>query len=193
MKSAIALAFAAAAAALPAPQQGAEDNRPFSGVVIHSGSPIHYASIHANDEQFWLFKETKTYCPPSAGAACPGGRTPLTAFSKAAGTSTLSLDVKVPGGQQCYVDNTGALKFTIAHSANTGEGSLTEGFSISDNHVRFENQDWWACPTDGPNGTFYGIFAQSRPDAPNSGADCTSFVFRAEEVGAEYESQWEYV
>ncbi|KAJ9629690.1 hypothetical protein H2203_002071 [Taxawa tesnikishii (nom. ined.)] len=67
----------AAVAAFAAP--AASTNNPFGAIATRSGSPVHLASINANN-----------------GTSCPAGNS--TSFS--GGYSTLGLNVEVPGGQQ---------------------------------------------------------------------------------------------
>lgn len=140
---------------------------------------------------FWLFKHTSTYCPESVVDACPTGP-PQTVFLRGEGSDALSLDVTVPGGQQVYVSSDGLLEFTQAHSANTGEGSFTTGFGVVDGDVKFEENDFFACPLGEDEDGAYGVWAVSRVAGSNAGAGCLGFPFRAQEVGNEVESTWQY-
>lgn len=170
----------------------------FTGLAIHSGSDIQYQSLNANDLSFWLGKNTTTYCPEQAGLSCPSNNknSPPTVFSRAAGSNTLALSTAVPGGQLVYVDGTGALKLTQAHSGNTGEGATVTGFSVDaeTGHVQFEGQDWFACPVgEGDEPGVYGVYAVSKITGTNAGAGCTGFAFRPEEVSRNGEGVSQYV
>lgn len=97
----------------------------FSLTSARSGSPIHFQSVSASGQQLWLNKETASYCPENVDS-CPAGN----ATTFAGGEGTLSMGVVVPGGQQVYIEaDTGAVKYTQAHSAAVPEGAVREGWS----------------------------------------------------------------
>ncbi|KXT02392.1 hypothetical protein AC578_174 [Pseudocercospora eumusae] len=193
MKPAFALALAASAAAFPAAdikaRQEADESISFTGVAIRSGSDIQYAPIAASGTNFWLNKDTVTYTPSNVPVNT--NATTSTVFGYYLPADTLSLDVAVPGGQQVYVSADGALKYTVAHSASTGEGSTVNGFGISEGHLLFENNDFIAVATNETSnlpdgkGTAYQIYAASRTDLAGEG-----FAFRAVEF--EGENAWQY-
>lgn len=193
MTAAFTLSLASIAAAMPAPR--AEPTK-FTGLAIHSGSDIQYQSLNANGLSFWLGKNTTTYCPEQAGVSCPfDNSNPQTIFSRAPGSNSLALSTSVPGGQIVYIDGTGALKFTQAHSGNTGEGATLQGFSVdpATGHVQFEGQDWYACPVGEEHAPgVYGIYAVSKITGTNAGAGCTGFAFRPQ-VAGDVEGVWQYV
>jgi hypothetical protein len=103
MKSSFAATFALAltgsAAAAPAAKSS------FQGLAIHSGSPIQFATVNANDGNFWLLYKTATSCPSNVKCS----NTTDTIFT--GGKNTLNLKVEVPGGQQVYVNDIGALRY----------------------------------------------------------------------------------
>lgn len=114
-----------------------------------SASPIHYQSVSASGQSIWLNKPTASYCPDNIKdiGGCPAGNT--TEF--AGGDSTLSMGVVVPGGQQVYIEpDTGALKYTIAHSAAMPEGAIVTGWTTSPGNgfgiLSNENGGFIACP-----------------------------------------------
>ncbi|KAL1301852.1 hypothetical protein AAFC00_006037 [Neodothiora populina] len=157
--SALALVLPAALAA-PAPVDPSAlgytlGNETFSGITIRSGSPIQYGTINANGTYFYVNNYgTSTYCPLPTCL----GKTNTTIFKN--GVDKLALDVMAPGGQEVYVDRTGALRFTVAHSASKGRHSLTSGFALVNAGLRlqFEGQEWLACPVEGvKNG--YKVYA----------------------------------
>ncbi|KAI5256283.1 hypothetical protein E4T42_01658 [Aureobasidium subglaciale] len=154
----------------------------FAGLAIRSGSGIQYASVNAAGSQFWLQKDTATYCPEISGLVCPN--TTTTQFL--GGENTLALDTTVPGGQQVYVAADGRLSFTVAHSASTGEGASVTGFSIAQEgqHVQFNGDDFLACPVDDA----YAVFAAAA--VKDAAEDCVGFAFRVAESSAP--AAWQY-
>ncbi|EME81441.1 uncharacterized protein MYCFIDRAFT_81493 [Pseudocercospora fijiensis CIRAD86] len=195
MKSvlALALALAATAAAFPAAgikaRQVADESLSFTGVAIRSGSDIQYAPIAASGTNFWLNKDTSTYTPDNIPVNT--NATTSTVFTSSLDADTLALDVTVPGGQQVYVSADGALKYTVAHSGSTGEGSTLQGFGIVDGHLVFEGNDFLAVATNETSnipdgkGTAYQIFAASRTELTGQG-------FAVRVIGFEGERAWEY-
>lgn len=148
----------------------------YVGLAIRSGSVIQYASVNAAESSFWLYKNTTVYCPEVAGIGC--SNTTITQF--AGGDETLDLHVVVPGGQQVYVAADGHLGYTVPHSAYTGEGSSTTGFSVVDNglHLEYQGNGFLACP----EGSSYKVYASAA--ATNASADCLGFEFRISDSSA---------
>lgn len=96
----------------------------------------------------------------------------------------MSLSTRVPGGQQVYVDASGELKFTVAHSADMGTGSSSTGFSVSDGEVLFEGLKWVACPIEG---VVYQVYAAAKTEDEA----CEVFSFTVKEYSGV--SAYEYV
>ena len=159
---------ALAAPALAAPFVTRDAATPFTAVAIHSGSAIQFSPINANGTTIWLNRASATYTPTGLG---PFNQT-ATVF--VGGNDTLSLDVATPGGQQVYVDAAGYLRFTVAHSANTGVGSKTTGFGFRGNDLTFEGQDWIACPY-GSVDNAYNVYAAAV--AGDASEACLGFAF----------------
>lgn len=181
--------MALTAIAAPAPlSTGTPDApTPFGGVAIRSASDIQYASVNANGTYFYLRRSTATYTPPSV----PSTNTtdiPTTQFVIGNSTKTLSLNVAVPGGQQVYVDDVGALRFTTAHSGNTGEGSQTWGFEIREQNLKFKGYDFSACPLGEEEDNAYKIYVATGTVVP---AECLGFLIRTSEVAGQ--SAYQYV
>ncbi|KAI0478276.1 hypothetical protein F4859DRAFT_479196 [Xylaria cf. heliscus] len=128
------------------------------------GSPFFFGDgINANNGYFWLGKDPTTNCPSDVeGLDCseyPGSRTVFLG-----GNDTVSLDVAVDGGQQVYVEASGALAYTKAHSPALPDGALGNGFgrAISDSGgaptiLWFNEKNWLLCPVAGSDGV-YQIF-----------------------------------
>ncbi|KAJ5178731.1 hypothetical protein N7492_001941 [Penicillium capsulatum] len=171
----LASAAPAPASSAPAAASSAPANPPFTVMAARSGSPIHYQKLNAAGEKFYLGGKTSSYCPnencPPGNQTvfAPGGKS-LVRFTAATVHSTKTRgknrtvtlttlqDVVVPGGQQVYIDNTGALSFTQAHSAAMPPGSTVDGLSYVPgkpwNHYTFNGwgaNGFMACPTDDQN------------------------------------------
>lgn len=121
----------------------------FGLTSARSASPIHYQTVSASGNSIWLNKKTSSYCPENIKdiGGCPAGNT--TTF--AGGEDTLSMGVVVPGGQQVYIDpDTGAVKYTQAHSAAMPEGAIQTGWTVSPGNgfgiLSNSNGAFIACP-----------------------------------------------
>lgn len=163
------------------------DNARVKIVAIRSGSPIEYESVSANDQGFWIGKETSTSCPSNGevnvaqaqknpwqlfktnhrqswfGKAlvqdqCPAGEETIIEVSS---EGYASLDVKAPGGQTLYVDKHGYLGFTQAQSGAVPSGAQRQGFSHTQNlsfgRFQFKDHSFVACPTGKENGFSYRV------------------------------------
>lgn len=71
--SSLAAALPLLAAAAPAPVQS---SGPIGLVATHSTSPIHLQSVNANGQNFWIGKDTASYCPDPKNPPkiCPTGK-----------------------------------------------------------------------------------------------------------------------
>ena len=124
----------------------------FGLISSRSASPIHYQPVSASNQSLWLNKPTAAYCPPniqSIAGACPPGNS--TNF--AGGDNSLGMGAVVPGGQQVYIDaETGAVKYTIAHSAAIPEGDIQTGWNLTEGesfgYLANEHGGFIACPAD---------------------------------------------
>ncbi|KAI0542733.1 hypothetical protein GGR58DRAFT_496839 [Xylaria digitata] len=127
--------------------------------------------INASGGKFYVNRNTSTYCPDGvSGLDCSAYSGTGTTFVIGNGTTTMSLDVSVPGGQQVYVAPDGSLSYTQAHSAAMPPGSLVTGFSRERSEAfgapvyLYSAAAFWAlCPvTEGePRERTYQIFASS--------------------------------
>ncbi|KAB8076929.1 hypothetical protein BDV29DRAFT_73087 [Aspergillus leporis] len=145
MKVSLALSLLLPLLAAAAPT--APENPPFGVMAGRSASPIHLLAMNAAGQKFWLGGETTSYCPLPEG--CPAGTS--TVFSPGG----YGLNVMVPGGQQVYVDPSGALSFTQAHSAYIPDGSARGPFNYEpgENFGHYTFNGWgasgfMACPTE---------------------------------------------
>ena len=130
----------------------------FGLISSRSASPIHYQTVSASNQSLWLNKPTAAYCPPniqSIAGACPPGNS--TNF--AGGDNSLGMGAVVPGGQQVYIDaETGAVKYTIAHSVSKPEGSIVTGWSTAAGNgfgiLSNEAGGFLACPCEAEEGVW---------------------------------------
>ncbi|EME38472.1 hypothetical protein DOTSEDRAFT_75860 [Dothistroma septosporum NZE10] len=197
MKLVSILTFATAvlAAATPeaVPQAGTSKPLRFSGMSLRTASPIHSASINANDGKFWIGKKTKTYCPknnPAVAGACKHANKDQTIFDYFNGKPTLSLGTSVPGGQQIYVNkDTGRLRFTAAHSTQMDGTPEQEGFTIVHGaKLQFKKEDWVACP--GQMKGTYGVYAAKYKKSGRNG--CLGFAWKVIQLDDSVPSAWQY-
>lgn len=93
-------------------------------------------------------------------------------------TNSSFQDVAVPGGQQTYVQPSGALAFTQAHSASMPPGSSVGGLKYEAGqpwaHLTYKDTGLMACPTDDKRWQVYA--AQQNATVPSGNVrDCLGF------------------
>ncbi|KAI0434895.1 hypothetical protein F5Y09DRAFT_295151 [Xylaria sp. FL1042] len=171
MKTVLAfLSCSAAALAASIPAQDASTQTFATGAwrtddteIIFLGPPI-----NANGGKFYVNKPTATYCPLDD---CSGFEGKDTTFVIGTDSTTMSLDVSVPGGQQVYIAPDGTLSFTQAHSAYIPPGSIVTGFSRNASqetgapfYLYSDLASWYLCPvTEGePTTKVYQIYASDQ-------------------------------
>ncbi|KAJ9294599.1 hypothetical protein DTO271G3_6867 [Paecilomyces variotii] len=168
------------ASAIPRGQPMAKrqtDIPPFTVTAARSGSPIHLLPLEAAGQSFWLGGSPATYCPTGEGIVCPPGTDTVIVGASA-------LDVEVPGGQLLYVDPSGALSFTQAHSINIPTGSAVGPFQYQAGqpfgHWTFtgwNSTGFMACPQPQGNTTNWRVYAAiSNATVPTGNvSDCLGF------------------
>ncbi|KAI0458416.1 hypothetical protein F5B21DRAFT_429920 [Xylaria acuta] len=176
MKSFLTLiAFPAAALAASIPRQLTTPTGPFSAGAwkVAQGTDIFFfgTAINASGGKFYINRDTSTYCPDGvSGLDCSAYSGTGTTFVIGNGTTTMSLDVSVPGGQQVYVGPDGSLSYTQAHSASMPQNSTVVGFSRERSeafgapvYLYSSGRYWYLCPvTEGePRERTYQIFASN--------------------------------
>lgn len=127
-KTIIAASLASAALATPVP--ASEPVTTFSMIAVHSGDVnVHLRPIVANGDNFWLGKNTTTFCPESIGTCSnyPGVKTVLTTPQN--GLEYLA--AATPGFQPVYVSPTGNLSFVQAHVDAVPEGGIAKPFTYT--------------------------------------------------------------
>ncbi|KAF9884876.1 hypothetical protein FE257_000943 [Aspergillus nanangensis] len=182
----------------------------FTVMAARSASPIHFLPLNARGSHFWLGGKTTSYCPDEVtemGGQCPPGD-----VTGIAGQS--SLDVMVPGGQQIYVDNHGALTFTIPHSGYIPPGSSVGPFEYEPaapgqviGHWYYTGQGasgFMACPVPVANATegaalqkspqwqVYAALKNATVPSGNVG-DCLGFSAMAVARNTTTPAAWEYI
>ncbi|KAF2671555.1 hypothetical protein BT63DRAFT_369266 [Microthyrium microscopicum] len=103
-------------------------------------------AINASGGSFWIHKPTQSYCPDSVAniTTCPLGNG--TSFVAGGQAGTLFMNTEVPGGQQVYVAPNGLLKYTVPHSGNIPEGSLTTGLIVNATTAQLNRYyTFWMC------------------------------------------------
>jgi hypothetical protein len=133
----------------------------FGLISLRSGSPIHYQDLTASNHSIWLNKPTASFCPHSVAkiGSCPLGNS--TDFL--GGTSTLGMGALVPGGQQVYIErDTGAVKYTVAHSASIPKDAIQTGWNLTEGdsfgYLANENGGFVACPGSGHDKGSWQVF-----------------------------------
>lgn len=149
---------------------------PFTLIAIHSTSPIHLQPVNAQRNHFFIGNTTVTSCPDLEDIECPPPGNVTVLQTSARGycnlvrtterpaysvqhmtmlTSARTQDVVVPGGQAVYVEATGALAYTVAHSNVFPRGAKRRSFALdrlnSEQNsftysVTGKSSGWLACP-----------------------------------------------
>ena len=94
---------------------------PFQLTIFDTTSPLNGDVLNAAGGFFLGLSQPATYCPTNQGIVCPAGNETLFAGLDA-------LWVETPGGQQIYVEDDGAISYTIAHSSSLPPGAVVGGF-----------------------------------------------------------------
>ncbi|GAM39923.1 IgE-binding protein [Talaromyces pinophilus] len=185
--------LAACAMALPTSQKRDDSAGPFGVLALRSGSPIHLQSVNAAGQRFWIGVPTATYCPSEVDPCPPGTETVW--------ANPNGLDVEVPGGQQVYVDPSGALAFTQAHSANIPAGAALGPFTFTPgtqfgaySTSAFGATGFMACPDDAANPSKWQVFAAFPTATVPTGnvGDCLGFDAAAPAFTGDIPA-WQYI
>ncbi|KAI3340904.1 hypothetical protein F4824DRAFT_449926 [Ustulina deusta] len=170
---------------------------PFTAGAWRTNDEVFFVgnAINASGGKFYINRNTSTYCPDGvSGLDCSLYSGSQTIFAIGNGTTTMSLDVTVPGGQQIYIAPDGSLSYTQAHSAYIPAGSTITGFSRQQSEAfgapinLYSTAPYWSlCPvTEGePRERTYQIFALS--DNP---VDCYLTQIRTYTPGSDH--VWQY-
>ncbi|MCJ1287327.1 hypothetical protein MMC26_006675 [Xylographa opegraphella] len=166
---------------------------PFTIIAAHSASPIHLQAVNAANQSFFIGAGPSTSCPQPPVIECPPGTTTTVGVNDGAAY----LAVEVPGGQQIYVEHSGALGFTAAHSASLPAGAYTSGFTLIPGtngglgDFGFANaagQGFLACPTTASAGPPYQVFVDVEGFRGNLSA-CIGFDALTHSAGV---GAWQY-
>lgn len=155
------------ATATAAPSASSVPSGPYGFTSFHSGDiNVHLQPIYANGTLRLGGTPPQSYTP--AGVNVP--QTSQLGINVAYNTAGLA--VAVPGGQQLFVKSDGTIGYTQPHSANTGSGSVTTGFSLKSGRapsLLFNNKEQFlACPVTGAAGVYEVTVAEK-----TSRQDCT--------------------
>lgn len=203
----ISLVLPLLAAAAPAAYCPSLPPPPFTITAIRPASPIQHMQMNAGGLKFWLGGQTSSYCPTQVGICPPGNQTVFIAggsymVSTQPPTTnppslTYNQDVEVPGGQQVYVDPSGALSFTQAHSIYIPPGSAIPGvvyepgkpWSHLTGHA-FGADGFMACPT--PDHRWQVFVAMQNATVPSGNVnDCLDFSARTVTYNGPFPA-WQY-
>ncbi|EON66075.1 hypothetical protein W97_05318 [Coniosporium apollinis CBS 100218] len=148
-------------------------------------APFDNAPIEACSRAFWIGRGTCAYCPSVVGEYCAT----FPNDTRLIGSSGMS--TSVPGGQMFYIDPTGALGYTGAHSAYYPPGSVF-GVTAYKNGDQGEfkytpGEGWYACPTTA-DANVLQIF-QKLPGITLA-SNCTGLNILVTEVGGT--GAWQY-
>ncbi|KAK6355158.1 hypothetical protein TWF696_004278 [Orbilia brochopaga] len=190
------LATIAAVSAAPTP---APEAQAYTLMAIRSASPIHYGSLQASGQKFYIgLDKPSSYCPspPVDPKACPSGK----ATSIAWGESGPYMNVMVPGGQRLYIAPDRSLSYTQAHSAFIPDGSITDGFTRGEKQentltpISHGSDAFLACPTKQGAGPYQIFVGQPTDAAVPSGkaSDCIPFAAEGVEFTGERFGAWQY-
>ncbi|KAF3909611.1 hypothetical protein AA313_de0206572 [Arthrobotrys entomopaga] len=190
IKSAALITLLGAVSALPVPNDFiTEVTLEAVKPVPNSSVPWKDGSINANHQKFYIGEQ-------SALISADNQVVPATAtkasFLLSHTHNTLGLNVAVLGGQQVYIDDTGALRYLVPRDPLPSLKTKADDWHLNDNKdAYFYNQQvniWWACPptaaakSTGP----WQIFADTRQlivqdkDVPSGNKkDCTIFDLKA--------------
>ncbi|EGD93305.1 secreted protein [Trichophyton mentagrophytes] len=194
MKASLITAFVLPLLAIASPYLPTDPPANIEVTARHPGREnVDKLPMQAAGRAFWLGGSPATYCPEIVGDNCPPGNATVI-------LGLNSLSVLVPGGQQMYVEPSGKLGFTQAHSASIPPGSHVGGFAykpLNKKSGSFYFGGWgatalMACPV--PDSKYYQVFANIK-NAMVPGGDvkkCVEFVGVAKEYKGTTPAAWQY-
>ena len=156
-------------------------NGPIALTADNPEAPFHGLPVQAAGENFFLGHGNGAYCPSDVPPAdCPPGNQTVLLGGY--------LSVSVPGGQQLYIQTSGALAYTQAHSTLMTNMSMLGGGTPYENAGYFgPNGSYWvACP----GATAYQVFA-NLPSVVFAD-DCVGFYAVVEDLPQGTVGAWQY-
>ena len=106
LKSLVLAAFAytvASASIVPLSVRQEAEHIDAALLSVRSASPIHFEAVNASGSNFWIFKDTNTFCPiPAPECAGYPNQTIITVYKNASLEYQAFMDANVPGGQNVY-------------------------------------------------------------------------------------------
>ncbi|CAK7242631.1 MAG: hypothetical protein STHCBS139747_004127 [Sporothrix thermara] len=151
-------------------------------------------TVDACNQRWNLGIKTCSYCPVT-GIECPAGNTTVISAPSDGGSSA-AMDVVVPGGQAVFLDPSGAVGFTQAHSASMPTGSTQGGLAAYSGggfvNLNSGGYGWAACPsTSQAGGSGYTLFAVSA-DNKATLAYCTPINLKVNVQPSGTVGAWQY-
>lgn len=168
-------------------------------IALASGTVIHFGTVNASDNAFYIGRPTDTYCP-STPEICSG----LLNITMIHPYDTGVINMQAIMEQIVFVDATGALSFTTAHEEDIyPPGSyVSGGFMVEEEEsvsllqfTQGASQGWVACPITpdvdangqplGPFQVFASVVGFSDHTAPlGCTEDCIGFDMALEWIPA---------
>lgn len=163
---------------------------PFSLTASNPQVPqINNQPVSACGGKIWIGGSTCSYCPDVVPRdQCPPGTSTVFYASSA-------LAVKVPGGQQYYLDPFWKVGYTQAHSAYIPPGSTVGGFAAykTGGFVNLNGGGWgWvACPPTDDNPGRWSLVARNETNAAGLSA-CKAVNLKVTELPQGTFGAWQY-
>ncbi|CAK7274962.1 hypothetical protein SEPCBS57363_006433 [Sporothrix epigloea] len=165
---------------------------PFSLIV--SNPAVMYLdgrTVGACDQQLNAANKTCAYCPQ--GAACPASAS--TVLLAPSDSGPVAMDASTPGGQSVYIDSTGSVGYTQAHSAMVPANATTSGLVVYDKgglvNLNSGGYGWAACPSKVDGKVEYTIFAASKVNNATL-ANCTAVNLKVKTEPKGTVGAWQY-
>ncbi|KAG8631806.1 hypothetical protein KVT40_000946 [Elsinoe batatas] len=149
------LTLAALGTAVPLDMEKRQNQQPpFTLIASRPNSPIDSLKIQAAGQRFFLgIQSPSSYCPVQVGSSCP--KTTDTVLLNGA------MYAMVPGGQATFVQKSGALAYTQAHSSFRPDYFSSDLAAYSDGSYRGPSgANFAACPVQGQPGQWQ-VFAET--------------------------------
>lgn len=169
---------------------------PFSVTAANPAAPaVDGLAIDACNTGWNVGIKTCSYCPSEVVADCPAGNTTVLSAGDGGG---VGMDVVVPGGQSVYLDPSGFVHYTQAHSASMPPGSTVGGLVAYAGgglvNLNSGGYGWAACPSTSPTGGGAGghTLVALTADNKDTLAYCTPVNLKVTALPAGTVGAWQY-
>ncbi|CAK7272632.1 hypothetical protein SEPCBS119000_005228 [Sporothrix epigloea] len=148
-------------------------------------------TVGACGQQWNAGNKTCSYCPK--GASCPSS--PSTVMLAPSGSGPVAMDASAPGGQSVYIDSTGAVGYTQAHSASAPANSTSSGLVVYEHgglvDLNSAGYGWAACPSQVDGAYGYTIYSVNKENGEKL-SKCTPVNLRAKALPSGTVGAWQY-